>query len=222
LKRKEMILSVSLGLFNQLGESNVSSVDIANEMEISPGNLYYHFKGKEEIIAALIHQLAGDLNSLLVFDATKEHDFLAHWRPFYSLLEVIYNYRFFFRNIPDVRYNYPESGKILLKIVEQLRGTLSAYIYDMAESELITISPVQKNLINKLVHSLMMVVIYWESYQTLQQSSISETEFIQDASLQILSQISPYLNDDQIREIHQCHQQYLREKITKPITEGLG
>ncbi|MCK9506016.1 MAG: TetR/AcrR family transcriptional regulator [Porticoccaceae bacterium] len=217
MKRKEVILRVSLALFNEQGESNITSVDIANEMEISPGNLYYHFKGKEEIIASLVQNFAAEIGTVVAASQRVDKALSARWLLIYLILETVYLHRFFFRNIPDIIYNYPESGKALVKILNQLENLFSHSLLSLADSETIAISPVQKNLVAKLVKSIMLVIVYWESYQVLARQSLTETQFVQDASLQILSLISPYLRDEQIRDIHQCHQQYLRDRVARAV-----
>lgn len=212
MNRKEQILLVSKELFNQLGESNVTSVDIANELDISPGNLYYHFKGKEEIIASLVRQLSRDFQILLEEDARSRDSLIDKWVFIYFFLEAIYSYRFLFRNIPDIIYNYEDSGTKLMRLLEQVHRALFSFLIGLAKAGEIGLAPEQKNLLDNLVKSMMLVLIYWESYQTLNKRLLTEIEFIQDASLQILTVLSPYFTEDQIRDVHQCHQQYLREK----------
>jgi len=64
-KTKTKILATALGLFNNEGESAVSSVDIASVMGISPGNLYYHYKGKDEIIIELFADFEEEIRLVL-------------------------------------------------------------------------------------------------------------------------------------------------------------
>jgi AcrR family transcriptional regulator len=56
MKTRERILVAALRLFNAQGTGAISTNHIANELGISPGNLYYHFRNKEEIIRALFEQ----------------------------------------------------------------------------------------------------------------------------------------------------------------------
>lgn len=53
---RERILEAALELFNQKGAASVTTHHIAAACGISPGNLYYHFSNKEEIILGLFEQ----------------------------------------------------------------------------------------------------------------------------------------------------------------------
>ena len=53
MKTRERIKAISVSLFNEKGATNVSTVQIAGELGISPGNLYYYFSNKEHIIRSI-------------------------------------------------------------------------------------------------------------------------------------------------------------------------
>ena len=59
------IINASLALFNEEGERNISTNHIAAHLGISPGNLYYHFRNKDEIIVQLFKRYSEALLSTL-------------------------------------------------------------------------------------------------------------------------------------------------------------
>lgn len=62
---KDRILAGALDLFNEEGAASASAVDIASALGISPGHLYYHFRGKAEIVAALFDMYESELALVL-------------------------------------------------------------------------------------------------------------------------------------------------------------
>ena len=58
MSTKDKILEKSLELFNNQGVHNVGVRDIARALEMSPGNMSYHFPKKEDVILALMEKMS--------------------------------------------------------------------------------------------------------------------------------------------------------------------
>ena len=94
----ERILQASLGLFNRFGEPNVSTTAIAGELNISPGNLYYHYPAKDGLVNALFQRYEQALADLLPASADVK-DAEDAWFFMHSLFELLWQYRFLYRDV---------------------------------------------------------------------------------------------------------------------------
>lgn len=120
---RERILSASSALFNHRGVSAVSTNLICDEIGISPGNLYFHFRNKEAIVRELFAmmcretyeywdlQLKSDAPPMLFIDES---------------LEVFWKYRFFHREMYQLRREDPELNQIWHRHIEKTRRFMKA------------------------------------------------------------------------------------------------
>jgi AcrR family transcriptional regulator len=97
----QRILSTTLALFNRFGEPNVSTTLISSELSISPGNLYYHFPAKDELVIALFEEYQTKLFPILAAGAHVS-DVEEAWFFLHSLFELIWDYRFLYRDLGDL------------------------------------------------------------------------------------------------------------------------
>lgn len=99
MKTRDKILLSSLELFNERGERNVTTNHIAAHLAISPGNLYYHFRNKSDII----YEIFLEYEKLVDFylDIPEDRDMTLADMTFYleSVFDGLWSYRFFHRDL---------------------------------------------------------------------------------------------------------------------------
>ena len=99
---RQRILDASLALFNEQGEPNVTTNHIADELEISPGNLYYHFRNKDDIIEHLFQRYEERMDSALVAPEGRLPNLEDIWLQLHVAFEVMWEFRFIFRDLVDL------------------------------------------------------------------------------------------------------------------------
>jgi AcrR family transcriptional regulator len=96
---RERILDTALNLFNESGTAAVSTNHIATELGISPGNLYYHFRNKEEIISALFEQQFARSDALYNLPTDRAPTLDDLQRLIRATFEMSWDYRFIYREL---------------------------------------------------------------------------------------------------------------------------
>ena len=190
MKTREKILQASLLLFNEEGEPNVTTVDIANELEISPGNLYYHFKGKEVIIDLLFSRFEEGFTEILHAPIKKELKVEDSWYYLHVIFEEIYQYRFIYHNVNDLLFRYPVLGKKFRRLLNLKYQTAKTVISSLHDANILVMD---KKDIDILVSNVVMTATYWIAYSILCDEKQNEEIIINKGVFQILSLISPYL-----------------------------
>ena len=95
MSTKGKILEKSIELFNHQGVHNVGVRDIARALEISPGNLSYHFPKKEDVILALMEKMSE--GNTICFEAYAQKE--ASLQSFIALYEELFTNQYAYRGL---------------------------------------------------------------------------------------------------------------------------
>ncbi|HCQ8870811.1 TPA: TetR/AcrR family transcriptional regulator [Acinetobacter baumannii] len=161
LKTKDRILQISLQLFNERGERSVTTNHIAAELGISPGNLYYHFRNKHEIIKELMHQYQVETLEMLSLPEDRPLTTNDKINYFQVLSGQLWNYRFIHRDV----YHLVESNEDFKKIYPRFAGQVMQQgqrIYQaFVDAGLMKMTPSE---IEALIINLWIVLTNWTNF----------------------------------------------------------
>ena len=207
LKTKDRILQISLQLFNERGERTVTTNHIAAEMNISPGNLYYHFRNKQEIIKELMEQYQQETLNLLALPDDRAVNANDKIRYFQVLSSQMWDYRFLHRDVyhlvennDDFRKIYPRfAGKVMQQGQNIYQAFVDAGLMQMTPSE-----------IEALIINLWIVLTNWTNFLYMSghisDNNRLEEKWVWQALRQMVFLEGPYL----MGESRQTYEQLLK------------
>ena len=191
MKTAERILLTSLTLFNQHGEANVSCVDIAVELDISPGNLYYHYKGKEVIVHALFDMFKERIHKLL---NSTSHTQLTVEEFFYfqlMLLESVHLFRFFYHNPADLLDKYPSISRGFKQIVLNKEACFRSLFNSYVKQGTMGLSDPQ---IEQIVYLSSMLFTSAHNYSLLKGEDVDSEQYLFHILGKSLFMLKPYMH----------------------------
>ena len=157
----ERILEVTLDLFNRFGEPNVSTTLISAEMGISPGNLYYHYPAKDELINALFERYERALTEILHAADNVEHVEDA-WLFLHMLFELIWDYRFLYRDLNDLLSKNRRLETHFQFVLKNKAKAMHALLDGLSRSGAVRLTCAEAA---PLATSMVVLVTYWLSYE---------------------------------------------------------
>lgn len=198
MKTSEKILLISLDLFNTEGERNITSVDIANELDISPGNLYYHFKGKDEIINALVDKYVAKINDIPIVsenDAVSMQ--LVFYRYLYLCLETMHLFRFLFQNIAEISSQYPTINTKLQRVAKFQRQHIRALLSEQQDQKVIG---GHKDELDLLLDLVSLTLFQSLNYYQMQGDALDNPDISYRTLMTVYFSLQPYYQDKSTSE----------------------
>jgi AcrR family transcriptional regulator len=131
---RHRILVASLLLFNEQGVPRTTINDIADEIDISPGNLHYHFRRKEEIVDALTAEFQADARKVLHPPDSETVSLDDFWWFLHHLLELKGAYRFMLTDTEVLADEYPKVARALRHFARAVNAAFELYLIGLVRN----------------------------------------------------------------------------------------
>jgi AcrR family transcriptional regulator len=191
----ERILEVTLDLFNRFGEPNVSTTLISAELGISPGNLYYHYPAKDELINALFDRYERGLSELL-HAADNVGNVEDAWLFFHMLFELIWQYRFLYRDLNDLLSKNRRLETHFQFVLKNKSRAVSTVLDGLTRARAVRIDSREAE---PAANAMVVVLTYWLSYEYVRDprkalEPDNAAAALSRGAFHVLSLLMPYLD----------------------------
>jgi AcrR family transcriptional regulator len=208
-RTRERILKVSLDLFNANGEANVTTGHIADELNISPGNLYYHFRNKDEIIHHLFADFEReiDVSPAGITDVASAMEDL--WLYLHMMFERIWQYRFLYRNLDDLVTRDAKLKSHFNIIIGHKRDAVLSMCRALAD---VGAMKANDDEITALAENVLVVASYWLNYEHMRAGKNAKDEpelHLIRGVYQVMALVAPFLQGQAREHLNYLKSQYL-------------
>jgi AcrR family transcriptional regulator len=199
VKARDRVLDASVRLFNKKGTKAVTTNHIAEAAGMSPGNLYYHFRNKEEIIRAIFQGMVERM------EVGAAHGQGGYVRPslehleglFRELFSLHWDYRFFFLELGPLLSRDARLRVMFQGLQRRRLGEISASIRDFIEKGIAR--PMDPDTVEFLATGIWMISAFWHSFLSAGGGRVTPGQSARGVWL-MRNLLRPYLKESALRE----------------------
>lgn len=197
---RDRILAESVGIFNRMGAASTSTNHICTAIGISPGNLYFHFENKEEIVFALFERMCEETYDLWKVSLAAE-SFSPPLAFIESSMDIFWRYRFFHREMYHLRRQDPKLSQRWHKHLEKTRRFMRAAFAKWSRDGYVT--NVGDAFTFRIINDIVLITAssFFQFYESPNRPAT--TKPLQLANQYLAQFLKPYLAPDYVRSLAQ-------------------
>lgn len=193
MQTRKRILESSRKLFNQQSYDTVTIRMIAQELEMSSGNLNYHFKKKEDILSALYFEMVAEFDQRLKNLPETSFSIVQIRDDIYQSMKRMLHYRFFWTDLYNLLKVHEGMREHFQKVyLQRLAG--SQYMFNQLTNQKIMLSPATEKEYEFLAERMICFGNTWLYSSNLYQSKTDE-QMLETQCRILLSALYPYLTE---------------------------
>ena len=190
---RERILDTSLAMFNAAGEPNVTTNHIADELGISPGNLYYHFRNKDDIVEQLFTRYETRIDDALLVPEERLPNLEDIWLQLHLVFECMWAYRFLYRDLVDILARNRKLKLRFARIMTRASASAAAMMRGLVRAGVMRASDAE---IRGVAENVLLVATFWQSFSAVRSGKAEpETLDLGRGIYQVMVLIAPFLRE---------------------------
>jgi AcrR family transcriptional regulator len=209
-RTRERILDATLALFNERGEAQVSTSQVAAEAGISAGNLHYHFRRKDELSIALLERFVREFDLLLPPSGWRADHVEDAWLLLHLLLETVWRYRFLFRDLSGLVARDRRAARDIAGAFARSVEAARAICLGLAEQGVLVATAAE---IDALSENVAVVALYWHTFESARHPRRTAAgEGMSRGAYQVLMLIAPFLQVESRIHLERLAAEYLARR----------
>ena len=202
---RNRILVASLLLFNEHGVPRTTINDIADEIDISPGNLHYHFRRKEEIVDALTAEFQADARKVLHPPDSETVSLDDFWWFLHHLLELKGAYRFMLTDTEVLADEYPKVARALRHFARAVNSAFELYVLGLVRNGYLN---TDMDGVRSTARNLAIIALMSERFDELVDSGRAADDAAMGVARSILGLLKPIATVDTAAELEELATHY--------------
>jgi AcrR family transcriptional regulator len=205
---RELILETALAMFNEQGEPNVTTNHIADELGISPGNLYYHYRNKDDIIGQLFARYELRIDEAMVASDERLPDLEDVWLQLHLVFECMWDYRFVYRDLLNILSRNRKLRLHFARILTRASANAVTVMRGLAAAGILRASADE---IRATAENIVLVASFWLNFDAVRHAKQESGQLdIGRGIHQVMMLIAPFLRDAERLHLNTLAGAYLR------------
>lgn len=209
---RERIIDTSRELFTEQNISRITTNHIAREMGISPGNLYYHYGSKDEILIEMGHRMLSGIQEARDIRGGTSLTLEGVLSTFFKTAKIHWQYRFFFREFAALARMNPELKIIYDSLSTSWEKDMNTLVRSFEKAGYMHL-PKHINS-DALVHSARLLHDYYFTDIELLNQQVTDKDIF-EAVLRVFDMLLPYFTEEARKKFERTV-----IKVTKTLSQA--